>query len=645
MIDQATVDKIYDSADIVEIVSEFVSLKKRGSNYMGCCPFHNEKTPSFSVSPAKGIYKCFGCGKAGNAVTFVMEHEHLNYVDALKFVAKKYNIEVKERELSTEEQHQNDDRESMMVLSSYAQQYFSDILNKSGEGKSIGLSYFKERGFSLKTINKFQLGYSLDSRNEFSKAALKEGYKKEFLVSTGLSIEKNDGLIDRFYGRVMFPIHSVSGRVIAFGARTLKADKNTAKYLNSPESDIYVKSKSLYGIFFAKKALTQYNKCYLVEGYTDVISMHQAGIENVVASSGTSLTVEQIRLIKRFTPNVTVLYDGDAAGIKASLRGIDMLLEEGMNVKSLLLPDGDDPDSFSRKHSIEDLQSYINNNEQDFISFKTKLLLDDAKNDPLKKAALITDIVKSISIIPDNITRSVYIKECSRMLDADEGMLFTEVSQRRRKRLTEVSIQTNESAQTTEQQRDYRQPIPDFVTGIYCDEQEKELIYYLLKYGEKVLFVNELDQTETVAHYIIDQLKNDKLELQNLQYKQIFDEYEKLLSGNVSISVKHFINNPDEKICELTVNLLSEEYSLSNLWRKRQGIMEEEEDRLQRAVPKAIAVYKVKIVNQAISKFIEQLDESSKAKDAEKTQLLIKQISLLNEHRRKFSQELERTIL
>ena len=645
MIDQATVDKIYDSADIVEIVSEFVSLKKRGSNYMGCCPFHNEKTPSFSVSPAKGIFKCFGCGKAGNAVTFVMEHEHLTYVDALKYVAKKYNIEVKERELSPEEQHQNDDRESMMVLSSFAQQYFSDILNKAAEGKAIGLSYFKERGFSLKTINKFQLGYSLDSRNEFSKAALKEGYKKEFLIRTGLSLEKSDGLIDRFFGRVMFPIHSVSGRVIAFGARTLKTDKNTAKYLNSPESDIYVKSKSVYGIFFAKKALTQYNKCYLVEGYTDVISMHQAGIENVVASSGTSLTVEQIRLIKRFTPNVTVLYDGDAAGIKASLRGIDMLLEEGMNVKSLLLPDGDDPDSFSRKHSIEDLQAYINSNEQDFISFKTKLLLDDAKSDPLKKAALITDIVKSISIIPDNITRSVYIKECSRMLDADEGMLFTEVSQLRRKRLTDANIQPERPTQVAEPQKEHSRPIPDFVIGIYCDEQEKELVYYLLKYGEKPLFVNELNQTETVAQYIIDQLKNDRLELQNLQYKQIFDEYEKLLSGNAVVSVKHFINNPDEKICELTVNLLSEEYTLSDMWRKRQGIMEEEEDRLQRAVPKAISVYKAKIVNQAISKFMAQLDEASKAKDIEKIQLLIRQIALLNEHRRRFSQELERTIL
>ena len=646
MIDQATVDKIFDSADIVDIISEFVSLKKRGSNYLGCCPFHNEKTPSFSVSPSKGIFKCFGCGKAGNAVTFIMEHEHLTYVDALKFVGKKYGIEIQERELTPEEKHQNDDRESMMVLSSFAQKYYSDILHKSGEGKSVGLSYFKERGFTGKTVEKFQLGYSLDSRSEFSKAALKEGYKAEFLTRTGLSLDKNGELIDRFYGRVMFPIHSVSGRVIAFGARTLKSDKNIAKYLNSPESEIYVKSRSLYGIFFAKKALTQYNKCYLVEGYTDVISMHQAGIENVVASSGTSLTVEQIRLIKRFTPNVTVLYDGDSAGIKASVRGIDMLLEEGMNVKALLLPDGEDPDSFSRKHPIDELQRYITDNEQDFISFKTKLLLNDTKNDPLKKAALITDIVKSIAIIPDNITRSVYIKECSRMLDADEEMLFGEVSALRRKKLTATDYRPDRAEnREPETHKEQKKPLPDFVTGVYCDEQEKELVYYLLKYGESPLFVNELNQTETVAQYIIDQLKNDKLELQNLQYKQIFDEYERMMQGETGVSVKHFINNPDEKICELTVNLLSEEHSLSQLWYKRQGIIEEEKDKLQRAIPKAIAVYKVKILNQAIAKFTSQLEEATSKQDNEGLLLLIRQIALLNEHRRRFSEELERTIL
>ncbi len=644
MIDQATVDKIYDSADIVEVVSEFVSLKKRGSNYIGCCPFHNEKTPSFSVSPSKGIFKCFGCGKAGNAVTFVMEHEHMTYVDALKFVGKKYNIDVKERELSQEEQHKNDDRESMMVLSSYAQQYYSDILHKSGEGKSIGLSYFKERGFTVKTVEKFQLGYSLNSRSEFSKKALKEGFKKEFLVATGLSVDKGEELVDRFYARVMFPIHSVSGRVIAFGARTLKSDKTIAKYLNSPESDIYIKSKSLYGIFFAKKALTQLNKCYLVEGYTDVISMHQAGIENVVASSGTSLTVEQIRLIKRFTPNVTVLYDGDSAGIKASLRGIDMLLEEGMNVKALLLPDGDDPDSFSRKHNVEDLQKYLNANEQDFISFKTKLLLNDAQSDPLKRAELITDIVKSVSIIPDNITRSVYLKECSRLLDVDEGVLLTEVSRMRSKRLTSDSHRSA-ATDTPPIQQEAKQPIPDFVKGVYCDEQEKELIYYLLKFGERALFVNELNVTETVARYIIDQLKNDTLELQNLQYKQIFDEYDQMLTDGKEVSVKYFINHPNEKVCELTVTLLSEEYSLSEIWRKRQGVIEPEEDKLQTAIPKAIAVYKEKIVSQAIAKFNTQLQDAEKGGDKEMMLRLITQIKILNEHRKKFSQELERIVL
>lgn len=644
MIDQQTIDRIYDSANIVDIVGEFVSLKKRGSNYIGCCPFHNEKTPSFSVSPSKGIFKCFGCGKAGNSVTFVMEHEHLGYVDALKVVGKKYGIEIKERELTPEEQHQNDDRESMMVLLSFAQQYFADVLQKSPEGKSIGLSYFKERGFTTKTIEKFQLGYSLDSRSEFSKAALKQGFKKDYLVATGLSIDRNGELVDRFYGRVMFPIHSVSGRVIAFGARTLKTEKTIAKYLNSPESDIYIKSKSLYGIFFAKKAITQQNKCYLVEGYTDVLSMHQAGIENVVASSGTSLTVEQIRLIKRFTPNVTVLYDGDSAGIKASLRGIDMLLEEGMNVKALLLPDGEDPDSFARKYSgAEGLQDFLNANEQDFISFKAKLLISDAKHDPLKKAELITDIVKSVAIIPDNIIRSVYLKECSRLLDVDEGVLLTEVSRLRAKRVSaggDLRVAAEQLPHTPVQEQ---QPtVPDFVRGVYCEEQERELVYYLLRYGEKPLFVNEVNTTETVARYIIDQLRNDQLELQNLQYKQVFDEYDGMIAENVDVPTKHFINHPSEKICELAVTLLSDEYMLSDLWRKKQGEMQAEENRLQQIVPKAIAVYKVKILDQAIAGFSEQLGKTS---EMDTMRLLLNQIKILQHQRGLLSAELERIVL
>ncbi|HPW27311.1 MAG TPA: DNA primase, partial [Tenuifilaceae bacterium] len=385
MIEQQVVDRIIAAADILEVLQDFVTLRKRGVNYLGLCPFHNEKTPSFTVSPSKGIYKCFGCGKGGNVVNFIMEHEHLGYVDALKFLAKRYNIEIVEKEATPEELEQRNERESLMVVSAYAQKYFSNILHKHSDGKNIGMAYFRERGFHDNIIEKFQLGYSLDQRNAFTRTALHDGYKLDYLVKTGLTIEGKDGNpFDRFAGRVMFPIHSLSGRVIGFGGRVLRTDTKTAKYLNSPESEIYHKSEVLYGIFQAKKAITQEGKCFLVEGYTDVISLHQAGVENVVASSGTSLTHDQIKLIKRFTSNVTILYDGDAAGIKASLRGIDMVLEEGLNVKIVLLPDGEDPDSFARSHSASEVLKFIDEHETDFIRFKTLLLLDDAKNNPIK---------------------------------------------------------------------------------------------------------------------------------------------------------------------------------------------------------------------------------------------------------------------
>ncbi len=488
MIDQATIDKIFDAAHIEEVVGDYVTLKKRGANYMACCPFHSEKTPSFVVSPAKNIFKCFGCGKAGNPVTFVMEHETLGYVDALKLLAKKYNIEVKERELSPEEQQHNNDRESMMVTAAYAQDYFSKTLHTHADGKNIGMPYFAERGFTQKTIEKFQLGYCLDSRAAFSNTALRDGYKKEFLVKTGLSIERDNGdLVDRFYGRVMFPIHSLSGRVIGFGGRTLKTDKTVAKYVNSPESEIYHKSNTLYGVFFAKKAMVQQDKCFLVEGYTDVISMHQAGIENVVASSGTSLTTEQIRLIKRFTPNITVLYDGDSAGIKASLRGIDMLLEEGMSVKTLLLPDGEDPDSFARSRSASEFTAFIDEHEEDFISFKTKILLSDTKNDPIKKAALIGDIVRSISVIPDAIPRSVYIKECSKLMDIGEEVLTSEVAKLRKKNLYETRGAAKPKEEVPAEEAATEAPhtptLPSFVENIFCKEEEREIVYYLIKHA------------------------------------------------------------------------------------------------------------------------------------------------------------------
>lgn len=429
MIDQATIDKILDAAQIVDVVSEFVTLKRAGVNYKGLCPFHNEKTPSFVVSPSKGLCKCFSCGKGGNVVHFIMEHEQLNYYEALKWLANKYHIEVKERELSDEEKQAQNVRESMFVVNDFANNYFQNLLHNHIDGQSIGLAYFRQRGFRDDIIRKFQLGYSLNERDALAKEAKRKGFKEEFLEKTGLCYRRdNDGqLRDRFWGRVMFPVHTLSGKVIAFGGRVLKTDGKVAKYVNSPESEIYHKSNELYGIYFAKQAIVRDDRCFLVEGYTDVISMHQAGIENVVASSGTSLTSGQIRLIHRFTNNITVLYDGDGAGIKASIRGIDMLLEEGMNIKVVLLPDGEDPDSFARKHNATDYKAYINSHEVDFIRFKTNLLLEEVGNDPIKRAGLIGDIVRSISVIPENIVRSVYIRECSQLLQVEEKLLVQEV--------------------------------------------------------------------------------------------------------------------------------------------------------------------------------------------------------------------------
>lgn len=428
MIDRETVDKILDTADIVDVVSDFVSLRRRGANYIGLCPFHDEKTPSFSVSPAKQICHCFGCGKGGSPVNFIMEHEQLSYAEALRYLAKKYHIEIHEKELTSEEKAAQSERESLLVLNEFASQYFEDQLFNTDEGRDIGLSYFYERGFNDATIKKFHLGYSPQNSKALYSAATAQGYNKKNLFTIGLCIEDNrGGGFDRFHGRVMFPVMNIAGKIIAFGGRTLKTTKEVAKYFNSPESIIYVKNRELYGLFQSKRAIVKEDKCFLVEGYTDVISMHQAGIENVVASSGTSLTEGQIRAIHRFTKNVTVLYDGDSAGIHASLRGIDMLLAEGLNIKVLLLPDGEDPDSFARSHSASEFKKYIEENETDFISFKTKILLEGTERDPIKRAALIGDVVRSIAIIPDAIARSVYAKQCSIQLGIAEDVLLREI--------------------------------------------------------------------------------------------------------------------------------------------------------------------------------------------------------------------------
>ncbi|OFX88063.1 MAG: DNA primase [Bacteroidetes bacterium GWF2_33_16] len=610
MIDHNTIQRIIDTAEIIDVIQDFVSLKKRGVNYLGLCPFHNEKTPSFTVSAVKGIYKCFGCGKGGNAVNFIMEHEHLGYPEALKYLAKKYNIDVVEKELTAEEIQQQNERDSLLVVSKYANTYYQDKLHKHTDGRAIGLSYFKERGFRDEIIQKFELGFSLDIRDAFTKAAIENGYKLEFLEKAGFTIVKDDDKYDRFRGRVMFPIHGLSGNVIGFGGRVLKKDEKTAKYLNSPESEIYHKSKVLYGMFQAKTAITQADKCYLVEGYTDVISMHQSGIENVVASSGTSLTIDQIRLIKRFTPNVTIIYDGDAAGIKASLRGIDLVLEQGLNVRVLLLPDGEDPDSFAKSHSASELIDFITKNEEDFIKFKTRLLSKDAKNDPVKKASLITDIVRSISVIPDGITRTVYIKECSRILDIDEKILYSESNKIRRK---STDAETK-SISPDEVYKTASPSVPSFIEGYYAEHQERELIRLLLHYGPLVLYTYQEDKYDEprevkVAEYIISEILNDDLEFKNLIYKQIFQEYLDGMAKKELPESKQFIYHTDQHISKLAADLLSPGYTISKIFKKGGVLIETEEMKLKQMVPETIVAYKRKILE------IAQQDISEKLKD------------------------------
>ncbi|HBI81007.1 MAG TPA: DNA primase [Bacteroidales bacterium] len=646
MIDQHTVDKILAAADIVEVVKEYVTLRKRGVNYLGLCPFHNEKTPSFTVSQSKGIFKCFGCGKGGNVVNFIMEYERLNYVEALKFLAKKYNIEIEEKEVTPEEIARRNERESLMVINSYAQRYFSDMLHKHSDGKTIAMAYFRERGFKDHIIEKFQLGYCLDQHDAFTQTALREGYKLDYLVKTGLTVKRDDGTtFDRFASRVMFPIHSISGRVIGFGGRILKTDKKTAKYLNSPESEVYHKSEVLYGIYHAKKVITQENKCYLVEGYTDVISLHQTGIENVVASSGTSLTQDQIKLIKRFTPNVTILYDGDAAGIKASLRGIDMILEEGLNVKVVLMPEGEDPDSFARSHSASEVLQYINQNETDFIKFKTRLLLDEAKTDPIKRAGLISDIVRSISSIPDQVIRAVYIKECSLLMDIGEDVLYSEVGKLRRSRMEQLL-----QRERTELIHEHETPkIPAYVQGINCQEQEKEIVKFLLNNGNDVLFNHIVEDTNeeiniTVARFIIEEILNDDLEFQNLNYRKVFDEYIRLLETNVEVDNRFFINHSDPEISEIAVDLLTEKYVLSRIWEKHKAEVTEGSDFLQLAIPKAIMVYKSKVLKMAINNLNNELSKLKSEQVEEENQILLR-LKELYALMNKMSKDLDRVTL
>lgn len=621
MIDQSTVQLILDSAEIVDVVGEFVTLKRRGTSLIGLCPFHNEKTPSFNVSQAKGIYKCFGCGKGGSAVNFIMEHEHFSYTEALKWLAKKYNIEVREKEEKPEDVIERNERESQLIVSEFAQKYFSQQLWETNPGRLIGLAYFRERGVRDDIIKKFGLGYCPDGKDTFTNEALKEGYNIEFLEKTGLTIKRDEWIRDRFAGRVMFPIHSISGRVIAFGGRTLSQDKTVAKYLNSPESEIYHKSRVLYGIFQAKRSIIQEDKCYLVEGYTDVTSLHQSGIENVVASSGTSLTIDQIRLIRRFTNNITIIYDGDQAGIKASMRGIDMVLEEGINVKVLPLPEGEDPDTFSRSMGASQLAAYIRENETDFIKFKTNLLLAGVENDPLSRAGLITDIVSSISKIPDDIVRSEYLKECSRLLNVREELLYFEIRKLKIKTGNDL-IQHQERELMRE--ANVKKPEPPIAAARKnpCENEERELLRMLIKYGSHKIFEIENEESAEdepvyVAEYILSELENDQMESVDPVIQQVFREYHEHLNDQSFDGMRYFVNHSDNRISQLISDVLSEKNKLSSFWKKRGNFIEEEHEILYQLVPKVLQEYKLRYISNLIAQIWEGIKTANINQDFE----------------------------
>jgi len=569
MITKTTIDRIMEAIDIVEVIGEFVQLKKRGANYVGLSPFANERTPSFTVSPAKGIFKDFSSGKGGSAVTFLMELEKFTYPEALKWLANKYSIEVEETVESQENKEEENHRESLMIVSAYAAKFFHESLLESDEGQNIGLSYFKERGFSNDTIKKFELGYSPDQWEAFSGQAIKDGYQEEFLVESGLSVKRDNGtLYDRYRGRVMFPIHGFTGRVIAFGGRTLKTDKNVPKYVNSPESEIYHKSNVLYGLYFAKKAIRDEDNCYLVEGYADVLSVHQAGIENVVASSGTSLTVEQIRLISRFTKNITILYDGDAAGIKASLRGLDMILEEGLNVKVVLFPDGHDPDSYVRGVGTNAFKTYINQNRKDFILYKTDILLKEAGTDPIKRAEVIREVVESIAKIPDSIKASVFIKDCSHLLQIDERALLSELNKMRLAKSRKDGQQVAKQAETFEHLPVEEIPLEKPVKEDYT--QEKEIIRLLLLYGGKMIDWDGIANTY-IGPFIIAEL-ND-VDFEHEPSKKFVELYSKEVENGALPDEQLFIHYPDKEIVDLTVTLLATKYTLSENWYEMHKIL------------------------------------------------------------------------
>ena len=667
MIDQPTIDRILDAAQIVDVVSEFVTLKKRGVNYVGLCPFHDDKTPSFYVSPAKGLCKCFACGKGGNAVHFIMEHEQMNYPEALRWLAKKYHIEIKERELTNEEKEAQSVRESLFVVNEYARDYFQNVLHNHIDGKSIGLTYFRQRGIRDDIVKKFQLGYSTSAKDGLAKEALRKGYKKEFLVKTGLCYEIEDGSIrDRFWGRVIFPWFNISGKILGFGGRVLdnRTKGVSQKYINSPESEIFSKRKELYGIYQAKSAIVKADCVYMVEGYTDVIAMHQCGLENVVANSGTALSEEQIRLLHRFTSNITLLYDGDEAGIKASIRGIDMLLAEGMNIKVLLLPDGDDPDSFARKHNATEFKQYIQDHEENFIRFKTNLLLKDTQNDPIKRAGLIADMARSIGLIPNEIIRYACLKECATLLNVDEQIILNEIKkivqqrkdeyiEKRKKEQEEAEkakvLQSSSPIQENRPDDGIIPPPPfppeepnfppsdNYLPQTGWDKlpfytKEKQLIKVLIRFGERIVCYMEGENGEeipiTVTEYIQADLEQDSIQFQDPTHRKLLNEALLHLHDTNFCAERYFLTHPEPAISRLAADMLSERYRLSKS--NEQAIVKDEE-RLHELVPHLLIDFKLSILEEDMKQTIQQLNLPEVAKAPQRAMEVMKHYKKLTE--------------
>ncbi|SHJ12292.1 DNA primase [Mesonia phycicola] len=635
MIQKSTIDQVFDAARVEEVIGDFVQLKKSGSNYKGLSPFTDERSPSFMVSPVKQIWKDFSSGKGGNVVAFLMEHEHFNYPEAIKYLAKKYGIEVEETEQTDEQKQQADERESMYLVSEFAKEFFQKKLLKTEQGKAIALSYFKERGFTNATIEKFDLGYSPDVWDAFTEEALKKGYKLEFLEKTGLTIVKEQKKFDRFKGRVMFPIHSMSGRTLGFGGRILTNDKKAAKYLNSPESDIYHKSKVLYGIYYAKQSIAKEDNCYLVEGYTDVIQMHQSGVENVVASSGTALTSDQIRLINRLTKNITVLFDGDAAGLRASLRGIDLILEQGMNVKVCTFPEGEDPDSFAKANTKEEIEEYLAKNSKDFISFKASLLVNEAKGDPIKKAEVVRDMVNSIAKIPDQIQQEIYLKECTRIMDVSEDVLYSSLAQINAKNTkggTEKSSQSPRNFEVIKQPKEVKSKVNRQF------ELERNIISLLLRYGkeqdefEEYVYREDQDNNlelvlekheAKVYEKIFLDLQEDEIEFTNESFKLLYEKIIYEFNIKSDLKIETFINEltPDQA-SEITAILMAEEKNILHRWVDQDIFVKPKTELEAREVSDTILNLRLHLVKQKVF----ELMESAKENIAEHHQEILEQV-------------------